>query len=139
MTFSAKLLRYPPILCRLLARDRHRALTSAEIARRGDLSLVLVEAFSTATSWDDFHAKHITAFSSACGIDFDSRTSWNRVECYFRKNRGNPKFEYLTSAPNWKTYYLPLIIGWRKSLTTVPHELPTPIRRLLVKLGKQKI
>jgi hypothetical protein len=131
MNFYKTCLRFPPPLVRLLARRDGRAMTTAEIAKAGLFSSSQVDYISSELSWLDRNLIQIQSFTRACNLDFTSPRDLNRVECYLRKNKGRPTFKYLTKDPNWKTYYLPLIVSWRKSLKTIPKELPEPIRRLL--------
>jgi hypothetical protein len=86
--------------------------------------------------WDLFTLEELHTFTRACHLDFTNPADLNRIETYLRKNNGKPSFKYLTKDPLWKSYYLPLIMNWRKSLKTIPPELPKPIRRLLENLPR---
>jgi hypothetical protein len=125
--------RFPPVLVRLLARKNGKAMTNTEIAdeqRKFEPRRVSVIQPED-TSWDNFTVEEMRNLTRACNLDFTSRADINRAESYLRKNKGRPSFKYLTSDPNWKTYYLPLLVQWRKSMTTIPTTLPLPIQRLL--------
>jgi hypothetical protein len=124
-------LRFPPPLVRLLARKDGRAMTTEQIGKAAEMTQLMVELNLCDASWDSAGLDAIRRITRACNLDFTSPRDLNRVECYLRKNKGRPTFKYLTKDPNWKTYYLPLIVSWRKSLKTIPKELPEPIRRLL--------
>lgn len=126
--------RYPPPLVRLLARRGRRAMSTAEIASATASTHLAVEAISSEPSWDRITLDQLRKFTSACGLDFTSRRDVNRVECYWRLRKGHPKFQYLTEDPNWRGYYLPFIVSWRRGLAAIPAELPAPIRRLLESL-----
>jgi hypothetical protein len=127
--------RFPPPLVRLLARKDGRAMTTAQIAHAASMPPMSVITLSQTPTWQRVELESLKGFTRACGVDFDNPTSLNRIECYLRKNDGHPSFRYLTRDPQWKSYYLPLIVSWRKSLTTVPEELPAPIKRLLANLN----
>ena len=88
-------------------------------------------------TWDLFTVEEIRNLTRACGIDFTSRADINRVECYLRKNNHRPSFRYLTSDPNWKTHYLPMLLRWRSLMpNNIPTTLPLAIQKLLAKLPK---
>jgi hypothetical protein len=123
--------RYPPVLVRLLARKEGRAMTTGQIAMAAGWGVHYVEGIVREHTWENVILADLRKFTSACGLDFTSRADTNRVETYFRTNHGKPSFKYLTKAPDWKSYYLPLILDWRKSLPAIPTTLPLPIQRLL--------
>lgn len=111
--FWVRLNRYPPVLCRLLAREkRGRPLTTAEIADTSGLPPAKVEAISASISWDRVEVNDMRAFIQACGCDFDHQPNMRRVEDYIRKGA---KFTYLKRSPYWKNYYYPLVVKWMKS------------------------
>ncbi len=111
--FWTRLKRYPPVLCRLLAREkRGRPLTTAEIAQRSGLPPARVEAISASTTWHGVEVPDMKAFLQACGTDFDHQKDMRRVEDYLRKR---PKFTYLKRSPDWSTYYYPLVRKWMES------------------------
>lgn len=133
--------RFPPILVRLLARDKGGAMTNKQIADamraceprpRRMMAIQPEDEFNF--GWDFFSLEELRSFTRACHLDFTSPRDLNRVETYLRKNGGKPSFKYLTKDPLWKTYYLPLILNWRKSLKVIPPQLPMPIKRLLESL-----
>jgi hypothetical protein len=111
--FWVRLNRYPPVLCRLLAREkRGRPLTTAEIAERSGLPPAKVEAISASISWDGIEVEDMRRFVQACGCDFDNQPNMRRVEDYLRKR---PKFTYLKRSPQWESYYCPLVVKWMDS------------------------
>jgi hypothetical protein len=126
--------RYPPVLVRLLARNGGKAMTNEEIADSIEFTAYRIQLISEQRDWSNLSFNECKLFTAACNLDFTSRKDINRIECYLRKNNGRPSFKYLTSSPGWKTYYFPLLINWRKSLTTIPITLPKPIQRLLASL-----
>ena len=132
--------RFPPVLVRLLARKDGKVMTSSEIAeeqRKFDPRRVSVIQPED-TSWDNFTLEEVRNLTRACDLDFTDPKAINRAECYLRKNNGHPTFKYLTSSPEWKTYYLPLLLRWRASMREIPKDLPTPIQRLLAKIPSKK-
>jgi len=130
--------RFPPVLVRLLARNGGRAMSDRQIGdaqrQTGARRIVVIQPEDV--SWKSFTLEEFQTFTTACNLNFTNPQDLNRAECYLRKNNHRPTFSYLTKDPLWKSYYLPLIIGWRKSLKQIPPELPIPIRRLLEKLPK---
>ncbi len=111
--FWTRLNRYPPVLCRLLAREkRGRPLTTVEIAERSGLPPAKVEAISASVSWEGVEALEMMRFIQACGCDFDAQKDMRRVEDYLRKR---PKFTYLRRSPQWKNYYYPLVVKWMET------------------------
>lgn len=126
--------RYPPVLVRLLARRNGRALTTAQIAGAAGLRLHAAEAAFSESSWDHLPLATVRNLTRACALDFTRRTEVNRAECYLRKNGGKPAFKYLVQSGEWQTYYLPLLVSWRRSMTVISDDLPKPIRKLLEKL-----
>lgn len=111
--FWTRLDRYPPVLCRLLAREkRGRPLTTAEIADTSGLPPAKVEAISASVSWDGVEVDDMKRFAQACGCDFDQQKDMRRVEDYLRKR---PKFTYLKRSSQWKNYYYPLVLKWMQS------------------------
>lgn len=108
--FWKRLDRYPPVLCRLLARQkRGRPLTTREIAETSGLPPAKVEAISESVNWDGVGVYEMRGFTKACGCDFTNQSDMRRVEDYLRKR---PKFTYLRKSPFWREYYYPLVIKW---------------------------
>jgi hypothetical protein len=126
--------RYPPVLVRLLARRNGRAMTTAQIAEAAGQRLHLTEAAFVEPAWDNLPLATVMKLTRACGMDFTSRRDVNRAECYLRKNGSRPAFKYLVKSSEWQTYYLPLLVNWRKSMSVIPQELPKPICKLLTQL-----
>jgi len=126
--------RYPPPMVRLLARSHGKAMTTAQIAASTGSTQLAVETLSCEPSWDRVTLDQLRRFTGACGIDFSNPRDINRIECYWRKNGGHPRFRYLTSAPDWRSYYLPFILAWRRSVGEITEALPIPIHRLLESL-----
>ena len=114
---------FPPVLCRLLAKEPGRggrATASAVIALRTGLPLPQVEALSRATSWDGVTVDVMRVFLQACHCDFCSPKDTQRVCQYLyawnsSKNRG-PCWTYLRQSGQWKTYYEPLVMVYLKHL-----------------------
>lgn len=121
-SFFERAKRFPPILCRLLARRRHGApLSTAEIASVSGLKPFLVEALSDAVDWSDVDIFVLQKFTHGCGIDFTDGHSMKRKLVYLRGKQQNssrtpPSFAYLRRSPLWKSYYQPMIQRYFESL-----------------------
>lgn len=102
--------RYPPIVCRLLARQGRRGyaipLTDRQIAQRSGLAVSDVKALSWKTTWNDVTVSTMFSFSKACGVDFSSRDNMNLHTKYIKsKNR----WLYLRRDKEWATRWLPML------------------------------
>lgn len=120
--FWATLDRYPPILLRLLAKASHsKPLSSLDISELSGLSPVRVDALSQTLSWDDVPLSEFKAFQIGCKIDLNNPNQLRRVQTYTNGkmcygHRRPPSFLYLRAHPEWKSYYLPLLQRWLKSV-----------------------
>lgn len=118
MKLEQKLLRFPPILLRLLASKGCKPLTTGEISERSGLSPAMVEALSQTLSWDSVTVEQFQKFQKGCQLNLDNRSQIKRVLVYLagRKlpsgQRKPPTFRYLRKDPNWEGYYLPLMKRW---------------------------
>lgn len=115
LTIQERLQRFPPIVCRLLARKRDKArgivpLTTAEIAQRAGLSVSTVASLAPLLSWDTVPATQAIAFAKGCGINLDDRDSLRHHSAYMKRLKGAPR--YLMRSPDWATVYAPLIQIW---------------------------
>lgn len=139
--FSQRLNDFPPCLCRLLARHRYGPpLTTDEIMQRSNvapglkvqLNPVQVETFSQSTDWKCIHILEALAFMYGCRVDLTDAKEFRRINSYLSKK---PTLSYLRSHKNWKSYYLPLIVKWRKGYPEkIPECLSPHVRKLLVRL-----
>jgi hypothetical protein len=115
MTFWIKAERYPPILCRLLARHtRGKPLTTEEITQRSGLPRMAVLTLSFSATWAGTDLPTMRKFLQGCGIDFCNRTQFKRRENYLAlqarlagKNCRN--WAYLRASPEWGTFYEPMM------------------------------
>jgi len=117
--FWDRLVRYPPILCRLLARvPRGRPLTDVEIADRGGLSALQVQAIGNQTDWTGIDLPTARRFMVGCDTDLSHRPTVIRIYSYLRNEAKNPanRFVYLRKAPNWTAYYRPLLTRFHQHL-----------------------
>jgi len=137
LSITQKAERFPPILCRLLARKRYgRPMTLLEIAEASHMTPHEVESLSQSTTWEGVDIFRLKAFTSACGVDFDDSKQLRRAEDYLSKQ---PTFRYLRSSTEWTTYYLPLLKRLRRSYGESPSQkLWPPLRALLVRLNLLK-
>ncbi len=42
------------------------------------------------------------------------------------EERGHARFRHLTSAPNWRSYYLPFILAWRRNVGDITEAVTIP-------------
>jgi hypothetical protein len=103
---------FPPILIRLLARDRYKRqpLGAEEIVARSGLSWVEVERLSWATSWKDVDVLSMRKFLTACNVDFCNRAQAHRIDSYLRSS---PTWKYLRGSSQWLSLYQPMIVKWK--------------------------
>ena len=90
--------RCPPWLCRLLARERRKALTKREIAARSGLSPGMISKLSKLRSFGGVDVDVASRYMKACNIDpfhmrvhrqMIKRNMWNHLVKHWA--RGNPK------------------------------------------------
>ena len=126
--------RFPPKLVRLLARKDGKAMTLQQIAAEAGLNIVQVTNTFEHPTWDEVTLSRLKRITRACRVDFTSRSEMNRIETYLRSKNHKPSFKYLAKTPEFKTYYLPMLIDWRKELSKIPNTLPLAIQKLLARL-----
>ena len=104
---------FPPILVRLLARDRYRRrpLSDDEIASRASMSLLEVRRLSWSTSWENVDVITMRKFASACNLDFCNRAQAHRIDSYLRSS---PSWKYLRGSREWLRTYQPMILKWKE-------------------------
>jgi hypothetical protein len=111
--FWARLNRFSPLLCRLLARvPRGRPLESTEIAERSGLSVSQVDAISQQTDWRGIDLPTAHQFMLACDTDLSNRQHCRRMRMFLKsqpKHREG-RFQHLKRSPNWKVTFLPLLV-----------------------------
>ena len=140
--FSQRLNDFPPCFCRLLARKKNGPpLTADEIAERSartpgvisSLNAAQVEAISKQVKWDGIDILDALAFMYGCRVDLTDAKEVRRIKDYLSNK---PMFVYLRRSPVWKTYWLPLMICWRKSCGEVKpdNNVSPPVRKLLKRL-----
>lgn len=115
--------RFPPILCRILARKKKRGapLTDDELAYRSGLLLYDVHWLSQKTDWMGVDIYTLRSFTDACDLSFDDPAALKRAESYLNGKKRNgrripPNFRYLRKSPQWGTVFKPLIQRWTSSL-----------------------
>ena len=140
--FSQRLNDFPPCFCRLLARKKSGPPLTADgnsrekrpDTRRHQLAnAAQVEAISKQVKWDGIHILDALAFMYGCRVDLTDAKEVRRIKDYLSKK---PMFVYLRRSPVWKTYWLPLMIYWRKSCGEVKPDsnISPPVRKLLKRL-----
>lgn len=110
--FWERLDRYPPLLCRLLARvPRGRVLETDEIASRSGLTPIQVLTISSQLDWRGIDLPTARAFMVGCNTDLSNRQHCRRIWMYLKAQPKKPssRFVHLRRSPNWTTYYLPLL------------------------------
>ena len=117
---------FPPVLCRLLARDkpRGRPLAHSELADKTGLSEMEVLTLSKQVTWKGVDVFTLRAFTEACGVDFTNPQSMKRVTVYLKGHtidgvRRPVRFDYLRRSPEWETTFRPLMqiyLQWARSL-----------------------
>lgn len=110
---ETRLKRFPPIVCRLLARKGKGAagrglkpMTDEDIAANSGLTVAEVRSISWNTSWDKLDCRTMLAFSKACGINISSRESMHKHSRYIRNRH---RFLYLKRDPQYETLWKPMI------------------------------
>lgn len=110
--FWQRIDKYPPVLCRLLARlPKGRPLTDAEIAEKSGLSQAQVEAYSRQTDWTGIDLPNARSFMLGCGTDLSNRAHCKRIVVYLKSQpkQHRSRFTHLRRDPQWETHYVPLI------------------------------
>jgi hypothetical protein len=108
--------KYPPILVRLLAREKTstksvRALTNEEISIRSGIVRERVEEISRMLEWEcPLHEARL--FCTGCSFDPLDALDRNRAGAYLR---GGPKWTYLRAASCWRNVFVPLVTILREN------------------------
>lgn len=120
LTFWEYAHRYPPILCRLLARHKNGPpMTIEEIADRGELSNLEVILMSQHTSWDTVPLEAMHRFLVGCGMDFCNGRQVYRARQYTHHVvKGSLAFAYLRKSQQWTQTYEPMLKRYLQSLVT---------------------
>lgn len=110
LTIQKKLRRFPPAICRLLARRAVGrtsvvAMTDREIAAASQLSMADVKSLSITFSWDDVPVRKLVAFTRGCGINLDDSAALKKHEVLKKKGT----FTYLRRSREWESLFLPII------------------------------
>lgn len=105
--------RFPPIVCRLLARhnlghNRVQAMDDTFIQFMSRLPMGQVKHISWSLSWDEIPFGQMLAFLEGCNIDFNDRASVKRNTRLMKGSR----FLYLRKSPLWKTQFQEMVRYW---------------------------
>lgn len=106
MTLEKLLEEFPACLCRLLARENGRPLSSRELARRSGLTRDRVDYISQTSNWQFIRIGEALRFLKACGVEL---TSLRRHREFIKRNN----WGHLEYGP--KTYYAKLMRHWIES------------------------
>lgn len=109
----ARLNKFPPCLCRLVARKDGgmKLMSNRDIAARAGLSKSSVIKISRLERWDTLPLKTVESFSRACGVDLLQPSR----HIHFLRTRGN----YLKGGtPQQKKLVLRLMNGVKQALAT---------------------
>ena len=117
MSFTSTAKKYPPVLCRLLARNRRNALSNWEFFQRVTLTAFEIEQISRLTSWDNVPFGTMQKFLKGCGIDFENWRQMGRLNDFIKSqaNQGSP-WRHLRKSREWLSYYEPLLKLYVRSL-----------------------
>ena len=115
----------PPILVRLLARQRTKgsaiaAISMEEIAIASGLPLVRVQEISGMLDWSAVTLFEAQRFCAGCLFDPTNPQDRNRKRSYTASCRKNPTrqwFSYLRRSPLFKSEFEPLILKLKQSQT----------------------
>lgn len=120
LSFWQKSDHFPPILCRLLAKqggNNGRAfgapISNQEIATATGLTEYQIVTLSAQLDWSGIDLPTMRKFLLACRIDFENVAQMKRAIRYMRGEKVDgvvirPRFSYLRKSPHWKTFYQPL-------------------------------
>ena len=126
---------YSPALCRLMARKKGgRPMGTLDICNAAtSLTPAQVESISQSTDWSHIDIGAAEDFLKAVRMDFCSWADMHRASEYLKSK---PTFEHLRKSPEWKSYWLPLLVRWRRSFGFVNKNQPIwpPLRDLLIRL-----
>jgi hypothetical protein len=113
LSIEQRLRRFPPIVCRLLAREgrgsRPVVLSDATIAERSGLTVAQVQGLSHLLTWDDVSCAMMVAFSSGCGVNLSERDSMHKHWCYVKGKRA---FTFLKKEPDYETRWKPMYASY---------------------------
>jgi hypothetical protein len=139
MTFQSRTDIFRPPLVRLLGRHKSgKVLTTEEISDRCELDAYEIMAIASMDTWQNIQFGDMMSFVRGCGLgNLEDGETLHRAYNYIRF-AGRPKtvpFRYLRNSPDFKTYYLPLMIRWRKSYGDLSGQaIYPPLFNLLVRL-----
>ena len=112
-----KLSRFPPLVCRLLARtgpkNKQSPLSDTVIAKCSGMTVSKVASLSWLTSWDDVTCSDMLAFSRGCGVNFsNAKVMRNHTKYMVLVTR----FVYLRRHKDWHTRWSPMLEIYKEHL-----------------------
>lgn len=111
LRFREKLERYPPLVCRILARKtvnkRTVAIRTSEIVHESGLSFERVMEISRMMEWDTVPVGEMYMFMRGCNVDIETRDGQRFQYDYSRKMSRIP--QYVIKSPEFQKVYVPLL------------------------------
>ena len=135
MNFWQRCESFPPILVRLLARTKPHGppMNTKELTARLRSNEFYVESISSERSWCMVQFQMIQDFTTACNLDFCNVSQMRRLDNYLR---AGATLRHLRVHPQWATYWMPMLINWRRAYTADVSKLNLhpPVKALLARL-----
>lgn len=108
---------FPPVVCRLLARDPklkaklQRPLSDVEISRASGLRVDQVIGISWFCTWENIPVDTMKRFAAGCGIDFADYKTMQKHYRFVGRMAGRwlTGKHYLRRDKEWETKWKPLI------------------------------
>jgi hypothetical protein len=114
MNFWQRSQQLPPILARLLAREKFGPpIADEQLASKAGLPVHQVYVISQCTTWAGIDLPTMRHFLVACNVDFENGRQMKRIDVYLSQR---PTWTYLRKSPYWKTFYEPLMRRYLASL-----------------------
>jgi len=120
LSVEERLKRFPPCVCRLLARtggsnNTIRLLEDEEVAKKSGLHISEVRSIMWRVSWNKVAVEDVFSFSTACGVKFSDRKNLTKHYKYTQLKR---PFAYLQKHPDYDTIWAPMFRMYSEYLTS---------------------
>jgi len=121
MSLERKLIEFPPVLCRLLARKiegtkRTVPKTDTDLAKETGLPLAEIKRLSWLCSWDKVEVGVLVRFVTACGCDFSDPRQIHTQRMFLGRTRG--RIPFLEKHDLWDDVWKPLFLHFVDYLKT---------------------